>query len=352
MSSLVGSLLYMSPEQIEAPDSSADSRADIWALGVILYELLTMKTPFLGDTLPQVSIKIAVRPPVPIRDVRAEVPEGLARAMATCLEKERSKRYANVGELSRAIAPFGSSGARASIDPARSPANASVTDSVAAGALTSSSASSPAPTKPTPLTGAAAGGTRGRAALFSSIPWDRKRHAVAAIIAIAGALTLILSVASAWRGRPLEGGGAAAESAEVAKASPTVPSSAATGATVATPAESPRSLSPAETTAAPVASPPPASATPKAPPAIPAARVAARRPTTTGAAPSTAHAGCDVDFELDSQGRKHFKPECVSGAQTSPGTAASPKPDCDPNYDLDAQGRKRFKPQCFLNANH
>jgi hypothetical protein len=81
------------------------------------------------------------------------------------------------------------------------------------------------------------------------------------------------------------------------------------------------------------------------------ARAGLRRPPLQ-AAPAAARPGCELDFELDSQGRKHFKPECVSGAQASTSVAASSKAACDPSYDLDADGRKHFKPQCFLNASH
>jgi serine/threonine-protein kinase len=187
---------------------------------------------------------------------------------------------------------------------------------------------------------------RERPALFASIRDDRRRHAVAAIIAVAGALTLLVSVTSARRAQRIAGSGPS-ESPGTTATAPT-----ATGTAIAVPTGQPGSAPSAEPAAPPVAATWTASVAPKAAPAIAPARVAPRRPSGTSGVVAAVHPGCDVDFELDSQGRKHFKPECVSGAQTSPGTAASPKADCDPNYDLDAQGRKHFKAQCFLNASH
>jgi serine/threonine-protein kinase len=343
VSSLVGSPLYMSPEQIETPDT-VDSRADIWALGVILYELLTTKTPFVGDTLPQVSIKIAVRPHVPIRDVRPEVPEGLARAIATCLEKARSKRYADVAELARAIAPFASADvASSSIAPVSSAPAMGVTDTVAASVLSSTGGTSSVSTHPTTLPDDD-GGNPGRPTLPSRHARDRRWNAFTAALAVAAALTLTISVASTRRARPIDGVAA-------------VRRGAATTAPPASPTAVTNALSEAPTTVAVASSPSDSSWSVAEFPAVPpTARPAAPGNMSPGAARRSAVAagaarpGCEVDFELDSQGRKHFKPECVTGVQASLSPAASAKAACDPNYDLDDQGRKHFKPQCFLNA--
>ncbi|HEY3594742.1 MAG TPA: serine/threonine-protein kinase, partial [Polyangiaceae bacterium] len=112
---LMGTPLYMSPEQLEAPET-VDSRADIWALGIILYELLTAKMPFFGNTLPQVSVKIAVRAPPPLHEHRPDAPEGLANVIGRCLEKDREKRYANVAELAMELLPFGPKRGRVSLE--------------------------------------------------------------------------------------------------------------------------------------------------------------------------------------------------------------------------------------------
>ena len=61
-------------------------------------------------------------------------------------------------------------------------------------------------------------------------------------------------------------------------------------------------------------------------------------------------ASCDPPFELDEQGRKHFKPECWSRPGAASPVRAVTDANCDPSYTLDEQGRKHFKPECFTNA--
>jgi serine/threonine-protein kinase len=103
---LMGTPLYMSPEQMSS-SRGVDSRADIWALGVILFELLTGQVPFFGEHLPEVCVKIATHSPPPVRSLRTDVPAGIEAAIFKCLEKDRSKRYATVAEFCAAITPFG-----------------------------------------------------------------------------------------------------------------------------------------------------------------------------------------------------------------------------------------------------
>jgi serine/threonine-protein kinase len=109
---VMGSPLYMSPEQMRSA-RSVDARSDIWAIGVILYELLAGRLPFRGETLPEVCMSISTQPTPSIRAVRPDVPPGLEMVIATCLKKDRRDRYSNVAELGVALAPFGPRRARA-----------------------------------------------------------------------------------------------------------------------------------------------------------------------------------------------------------------------------------------------
>jgi serine/threonine-protein kinase len=111
----MGSPYYMSPEQM-ASSRDVDPRADIWALGVVVYELLTRSVPFSGDTLPEVCFKIASASPPTPRNVRPEIPQPLEAVIFKCLEKDRAKRFRNVAELAVALAPFAPKRARTSVE--------------------------------------------------------------------------------------------------------------------------------------------------------------------------------------------------------------------------------------------
>jgi serine/threonine-protein kinase len=112
---LVGSPPYVSPEQLLRP-REANARSDIWSLGVVLYQCLTARLPFTGDTLTLLWNSI-LRAPVPGLGAHdSGVPEELARIVRRCLEKEPARRYADVRELARDLVPFGSTRARSSLE--------------------------------------------------------------------------------------------------------------------------------------------------------------------------------------------------------------------------------------------
>jgi serine/threonine-protein kinase len=103
---VMGSPFYMAPEQMMS-SKDVDARADIWALGVILYELLTGVPPFAADTMPEVVFLVTQRDPEPLQNKRPDAPPGLVAALARCLMRDRGQRFQNVAELVMAIAPFG-----------------------------------------------------------------------------------------------------------------------------------------------------------------------------------------------------------------------------------------------------
>ena len=103
----IGSPSYMAPEQVRN-SRSVDHRADIWALGTILYELLTGSAAFDGGGLGEIFANVLQGEPQALRQLRPDVPAALEAAVARCLARDPAERFASVAELARAVAPFGS----------------------------------------------------------------------------------------------------------------------------------------------------------------------------------------------------------------------------------------------------
>ena len=102
---MLGSPLYMSPEQLRS-SKSVDARADIWAIGVILYELITGKLPFMGENLGELFAQILeVEAPL-LRLHVPDAPHAVEAIVARCLQRRPEHRFQSVAELERELAPF------------------------------------------------------------------------------------------------------------------------------------------------------------------------------------------------------------------------------------------------------
>jgi hypothetical protein len=112
-STVFGSPYYMSPEQMRA--EPVDERSDIWALGAILFEMLTGQPPFKGETLPEVYAAVLGKPPVALETLRPSVPSSLNGVIRHCLSKDPGQRFRDVGQLAEALAPFAGTGGRDSV---------------------------------------------------------------------------------------------------------------------------------------------------------------------------------------------------------------------------------------------
>jgi len=112
---VLGSPLYMSPEHLRSA-RDVDARADVYAIGVVLYELLTARAPFVGGELPQLVYSIMNEPPPPLRAVRTDLPEGMEVAVLQAMARDRDARFSSVADLAVALAPFAPAAARGSVE--------------------------------------------------------------------------------------------------------------------------------------------------------------------------------------------------------------------------------------------
>ncbi|MBI3724994.1 protein kinase, partial [bacterium] len=103
---LIGTPLYMSPEQVSGDLSALGPSSDVWSLGVTLYLLLTGEQPFGAKTIDEVSKKVLHEEPVPPRKLRPEISEELEKVCAAALAKDPKRRYQSAGELSRDLSNY------------------------------------------------------------------------------------------------------------------------------------------------------------------------------------------------------------------------------------------------------
>jgi serine/threonine protein kinase len=112
---IIGTPTYMSPEQIAG--QQVDSRTDIYAIGVVLYELLSGRPPFISPGLMQLAMEISNELPPPLPD---HLPPSLKAVVVRCLEKDPSRRFQSMVSLREALLPF----EQAAVEEPRQPAPA------------------------------------------------------------------------------------------------------------------------------------------------------------------------------------------------------------------------------------
>jgi serine/threonine protein kinase len=285
---MVGSPAYMSPEQIKG--DKLDARTDIFSLGVVLYQALTLRKPFPADTLTTLVYQILHEDPADPAAVAGDLPEGLGTIVRKCLAKDRANRYLDAGELAddlRAALGFGAVASTASFGDVRAKNGLSPNASTAPTAALPTAApgppggAPPPPTTPMPVpdsesptitTGRRMGEAAAKADAKKAPPPAGKKGLSAGVLG-AAALAAVLAVVGAVL-VTRKGGAPSGESGGPA----TAPTAAA--------ASAPSSVTAAPATPAP-ATPAPATAGPAiAVVETPVAATAA--PTASAASPSTA----------------------------------------------------------------
>lgn len=103
--SVPGTPNYLAPELAKG-GKEIDERIDIWAIGVVLYEMLTGTVPFVGENYNEVLSKILMAEVTPVRELSADVPEGLAMVVEKALAKDKEARYHGADEMFEALLPF------------------------------------------------------------------------------------------------------------------------------------------------------------------------------------------------------------------------------------------------------
>ena len=354
-SAVMGSPLYMSPEQMQS-SKTVDVRSDIWALGVVLYELLTGSAPFQADTFPELIVAIFQGEFPPLRTVRPDIPAAFESTLNRCLVKDPAGRFANVGELAAALAPFGPPRSDVSVErishvlgsgaprpmthvgPPRVAAVAAVAVLARAGDLSVSPIAGTLPgVAPTLHAGATPLriGTSGRnsgivgAATTSKpvssspvVPAGLPSRGAGRFALVAAGFVAVLGIGGvgAWRatathrastqGASAAGSTAPAPSAsQAATAVPPPPSpSAAPSVTPTVAASLPQAASPSQTAASPTTPP---AAHPARTPWVPTHPAAASPPPPPPVqSPATPKANCNPPYTLDSENHRRYKPEC------------------------------------------
>jgi serine/threonine-protein kinase len=104
----IGTPAYMAPEQL-AGDSAADHRIDIYAVGLLAYELLNGKSPFHGTTPQRILAAVLTQEPKPLSEARPDVPQKLSDVVMSCLSKEPENRPPTAKDLLQALEMFSNS---------------------------------------------------------------------------------------------------------------------------------------------------------------------------------------------------------------------------------------------------
>jgi serine/threonine-protein kinase len=308
---LLGSPFYMAPEQMRAA-SEVDTRADIWALGATLYELLTGRLPFEAQSLLDLTYNVANVDPVALRERRPEIPWMLEQIVLRCLQKDPNDRFASVGALATALAAF--------LPPRHRPVRRGASS---AERFDDADAKSASPARRSVPPGADSSESFGVGARLS---WGGKSRRPASKSARA-----TLSAFAA--GFLLAAGSLAVIVAESRQSRPVLDASPTGGATVA------------DATSNRVVSGPASSGAQASRPDVQSREKVVR--SVEGSPPIPTLAVTDLPTSPPPGPMPLPSRLALAPAISSSGTAASRRPSCEVPYDIDERGHTRFKFECL-----
>ncbi len=213
---VLGTPLYMSPEQCQGR-TDIDGRADIYSLGVVMYEMLTKRLPFGGSSFGQVMLAHLSQPPPPPSSANPAISKQLEAVVLHCLEKDRAHRFQTMTEVDEALAsPAAHFKAYAAMKAARPAVEAAPPTKTM---ILTPQAGTPVPTPVPPYTPPPALGTFPPVALETPGPAPRRARRLA-IGAIAGVLGAAAVGSGLWLALRSPGRTAPAPSAPTQVAAP------------------------------------------------------------------------------------------------------------------------------------
>jgi serine/threonine-protein kinase len=192
---MLGTPRYMSPEQV-ASAKDVDERTDLWAMGLILYELLTGMYPFEGSSSGQILSAILTQSIRPLRDLRPEASPELEQVVTRSLAKNRDDRFQECRHMIRALTPFASRRMQ-SVVSEQDEVDGEATATVKAPDAVSASTPAMAPT--TPVGRDAAAATRGHPPDGAAAAPDPQKSAAATRISGGSSTTRASGASSASR---------------------------------------------------------------------------------------------------------------------------------------------------------
>ena len=289
---MLGSPLYMSPEQLRNA-KGVDQRTDIWAFGVIAFELLTGQPPFMGDNAVALFAAIQESDPPSMQTLAGDraIPPGLESVVKKCLKRRPDERFASLADLAIALAPFGSPASIRSVENAvRILAS---TARVPIAVASAPSVASPLEPKLHDAQTVSAQQLQTAGSWSEKVSKPKSRRSPAIYLLLLVPLFLVVGAASLLlRDRHLTNVASATQDVTPPSASPSAAAIPASTSTAQTPPSATVAVAPAVATAVP-------SATPK---------LDSKTKTATIRKPKIS---CDPPYEFDASGKKHWKPECL-----------------------------------------